>query len=153
MNYTVWYDMNHQYPYKLGSHHQQKKIRHWIHKDYYLINETESELVEWRAHIGKSLATIVRVCRENLKLTGPDHCMEMMRVSIMCKGDPSLSTFRWLPEDPTHVTAVAHGHHQCVDWDTLMAWVRERAVPIFEPGVLARLKEAEMFQSSSDIAT
>lgn len=31
----------------------QKKIRHWIHRDYYLKNETEEELVEWEAHIGK----------------------------------------------------------------------------------------------------
>lgn len=71
----------------------------------------------------------------------------------MCKGDPSLSTFRWLPEEPTLVTAVAHGHHQCVAWDSLMAWVRERAVPIFEPGVLARPKETEMSQSATDTAT
>ena len=30
----------------------QKKIRHWIHRDYYLKDETEEELVEWEAHVG-----------------------------------------------------------------------------------------------------
>ena len=59
-----------------------------------------------------------------------------MRESIMCRGDPSLTTFKWLPGDPPRLTAVARGHHQCVDWDSMMDWVRERAVPIFEPGVL-----------------
>ncbi len=57
-------------------------------------------------------------------------------MAIMCRGDPSLSTFRYLHGDPPRLTAVALGHHRCVDWDKLMEWVRERAVPIFEPGVL-----------------
>ena len=35
--------------------HPQKKIRHWIYKDYYLKDETEEELVEWEAHIGESI--------------------------------------------------------------------------------------------------
>ena len=77
------------------------------------------------------------------KLIGVDHCMEMLRVSIMCKGDPSLSTFQWLPGNSSHLTAVAHGHHQCVDWDRLMTWVRNRAVPIFEPGVLVEPRGME----------
>ena len=55
----------------------------------------------------------------------------------MCKGDPSLSTFKWVPGNPPSLTAVAEGHHQCVKWDSLLDWVRERAVPIFEPGILA----------------
>ena len=70
-------------------------------------------------------------------LIRPDHCIEMMRVSIMCRGDPSLSTFKWLPGEPLRLTAVAMGHHQCVNWDSLLAWVRQRAIPLFEPGTLA----------------
>ncbi|PQE18761.1 tat pathway signal sequence protein [Rutstroemia sp. NJR-2017a WRK4] len=94
----------------------QKKIRHWIYKDYYLVNETEVELVEWKAHI--------------------DHCIEMMRESIMCRADPSLSTFKWLHGDAQSLTAVAEGHHQCVNWQSLLAWVRSQSVPIFEDGIL-----------------
>lgn len=114
------------YAAELGVHHELhclKKIRHWIYKDYYLVNETEAEMVEWRAHI--------------------DHCMEMMRLSIMCRGSPSLSTFHYLSGDPAYLTAVALGHHQCVNWDRLLEWVRERAVPIFEPGVLAGPESVE----------
>ncbi len=88
--------------------------------------------------------TLVRALRnpelrlpKKKSLTEVDHCMEMMRVSIMCKGSPSLSTFRYISGDPAQLTAVALGHHQCVNWDRLLEWVRERAVPIFEPGVLA----------------
>ena len=43
------------YAAELGVHHELhclKKIRHYIHRDYYLVNETEAEIVEWAAHIG-----------------------------------------------------------------------------------------------------
>lgn len=32
----------------------QKKIRHWIYRDYYLGNETSAELEEWKFHICRS---------------------------------------------------------------------------------------------------
>ena len=30
---------------------EQKKIRHWIYREYYLAEESEVELEEWKAHI------------------------------------------------------------------------------------------------------
>lgn len=60
-----------------------------------------------------------------------------MRESIMCRGDTSLTTFKWLAGNPPQLTAVARGHHKCVNWEKLMGWVREQAVPLFEPGTLA----------------
>lgn len=65
-----------------------------------------------------------------------DHCVELLREAIMCRADTSLSTFEYVQARAQPLTAVARGHHQCVDWDQLMQWVRKRAVPIFEPGVL-----------------
>lgn len=74
-----------------------------------------------------------------LYLKCPDHCLELIRESIMCKGDPSLTTFEWADEnDPLGFTAVAHSHHRCVKWDSLLGWVRKRAVPIFDPGTLEK---------------
>ena len=55
----------------------------------------------------------------------------------MCRGDPTLSTFEWVSSNPPAFTAVAYGQHRCVDWDSLLGWVRDRAIPIFEPGALA----------------
>ena len=63
----------------------------------------------------------------------------MLRESLTCHADPSLSTFKYLPGRPgmpPTLTAEAKGHHQCVQWAPLMEWVRERHVPIFEEGVL-----------------
>jgi len=65
----------------------------------------------------------------------------MLRESIICHADPSLSTFKYLPGHPPTLTAIAKGHHQCVQWEPLMEWVRERHVPIFEEGVLMGAEE------------
>ena len=59
----------------------------------------------------------------------------------MCRGDPSLSTFEWLPGNPLAFTAVARGRHQCVNWESLLGWIRERAIPIFDPGILVKHEE------------
>ena len=71
----------------------------------------------------------------------PDHCLELMREAIMCRGDLALTTFRWLPDDPPHLTAEALGWHTCVEWESLMGWVRQRHVKVFEAGVVQGTRE------------
>ncbi|KAL9045571.1 MAG: hypothetical protein Q9214_001408, partial [Letrouitia sp. 1 TL-2023] len=67
------------------------------------------------------------------------HCLELIRESITCRADPSLSTYEWVDGvNALGFTAVARGYHQCVKWDSLMEWVRKRAVPIYQPGTLVQ---------------
>lgn len=53
----------------------------------------------------------------------------------MCRADTTLTTFHWgqtvkLPQpDMTQ-------EHTCIDWDRLMSWADQRAVNIFEDGML-----------------
>lgn len=66
-----------------------------------------------------------------------DHCIEMLRLSAMCRGDTSLLTFQWMDlKGRRFLTVVDHALHQCVKWDPLAAWVKARSVDITEPGVL-----------------
>ncbi|CAG8972143.1 hypothetical protein HYALB_00009691 [Hymenoscyphus albidus] len=99
--------------------HCLKKIRHWIFKDYYVLpkNYTEAELKEWPAHI--------------------NHCIDMLRESIMCLGDTSLVTFTWIG-DGKHRTPTPwdRSSHKCVKWDSLTRWTKERSVNIETPGIL-----------------
>ena len=64
-----------------------------------------------------------------------DHCIETLRQGIMCRGDVSLATYSYI-KGTKNVTARTWGHHQCIDYDSLMAWVKERAVDIFQEGAL-----------------
>ncbi|QKX60768.1 uncharacterized protein TRUGW13939_07914 [Talaromyces rugulosus] len=98
--------------------HCLKRIRHWVYRDYYLENATESVLIEESAHV--------------------DHCIELLREAILYHADTTLSGFRWIKADgATHLTVEAPGYHICVAWDKLRAWNDERAVEAFESGVLA----------------
>ena len=106
-----------------------------MYREYYLADETESELVHYELHVRKFSARLTpaffgsSLCQ--------DHCLELLREVIICRGDTTLSTFEWVPgSEPPAPTVVAHGHHQCVKWDSLMSWVRRRSVDAFEPGVL-----------------
>jgi len=99
--------------------HCLKKVRHWIFRDYYVapLNISQAEWEEWPPHI--------------------NHCLEMLRVAIMCRGDVSLSTFKWIGTSNHRVpTAWDRSPHQCVNWDSLAEWTRSRSVNISAPGTL-----------------
>lgn len=103
----------------------------------------DAERHEWESHI--------------------DHCVENLRLMVMCKADTSLSSFDWVRMGERereanglggglehghgaggqkwHLTASMKGTHRCVKWTPLMEWVRERAVKVFEPGVLVGPEE------------
>lgn len=97
----------------------QKRIRRWIYRDHYQPNLTAAEFEENKIHI--------------------DHCIELIRVSTMCRGDTSLSTFKWLDTDHGLVTETRDvSYHSCVNYDALMDWVRGRSLDLFDRDLLIR---------------
>lgn len=109
-----------------------------------------SKIITWRRRIlakrnGKSgRRTFVRFPKVAFSQTflltkslQKDHCLEMLRLAIMCRGDTSLSTFKWIGTSNQRVpTALDESPHQCVNWDSLVMWTRERSVNISAPGTL-----------------
>lgn len=109
------------YAGQLGVFHELhclKKIRHYIYRSYYLSNESAASLTEWETHI--------------------HHCIEMLRESIICRGDTTLSSFVWSAGDASHLTVEAKGRHQCVDWERLRKWNDARTIDAFGEGVLGK---------------
>ena len=52
----------------------------------------------------------------------------------MCHGDIGLITFEW---SPTNRIPVANATtHQCVNWDKLDQWTKDRSVDMLKPGWL-----------------
>jgi len=45
----------------------------------------------------------------------------------MCRGDTALTTFRWERGKPRPV-AIFEADHQCVNWQKLENWFRDRSV-------------------------
>ncbi|KAL7622168.1 hypothetical protein AAE478_007671 [Parahypoxylon ruwenzoriense] len=97
--------------------HCLKKVRQWIYKETYFTHVQGLARNELKRHI--------------------DHCIETLRQGIMCRGDVSLGTYTYITGG-SDVTARSWASHQCIDFEALMTWMRERSVDIFQEGVLAK---------------
>ena len=64
-----------------------------------------------------------------------DHCLRLFFDAARCKGDTALTTFRWIEADP-RPAAVFESQHQCVNWEKLFEWARQRYVDKDEMGAL-----------------
>ena len=60
----------------------------------------------------------------------------------MCKSDLSLTTLLWV-HDPPQITSVNRGHHQCLNFEDIQAWSRERAIQVWDDGVLVKPGEED----------
>lgn len=63
----------------------------------------------------------------------PDHCLEYWREAAMCRGDTTLSTFRWADGKPF---STRYSDHECVNWEMLDEWARGRMVDMSDYGIL-----------------
>ncbi|TQV94649.1 tripeptidyl peptidase [Cordyceps javanica] len=71
----------------------------------------------------------------NLPLTGrKEHCLDFLRQSAMCHGDIGLITYIWRQD--SRLPVVNSTSHQCVNWEKLYGWSRDRAVDMLKPGWL-----------------
>jgi hypothetical protein len=57
-----------------------------------------------------------------------DHCIDLLRQTIMCHGDISLHTYEWI-DDYRFPWPSTRTEHQCRNWDRLIDWSRENYVP------------------------
>jgi len=63
-----------------------------------------------------------------------NHCIESIRLSLMCSGNPALYSFQWANETRKPKTKT-NSSRMCVDWEALDGWTRKRGV-----GLQPRLK-------------
>lgn len=103
---------------QLGMFHELhclKRVRHFIHKDYY--------------HPDQSAEA------RQLDALHTDHCLEILRQGVMCRGDISLVTFVWSPNKRVPLADFTRPH-ECVNFDSLNQWSGEHSVDAFDPGLL-----------------
>ncbi|KAF2497000.1 hypothetical protein BU16DRAFT_345995 [Lophium mytilinum] len=91
-----------------------KRIRRHFYLDHYYPDMTEDERLREGPHI--------------------DHCLEYWREAAMCRGDTTLSTFRWADDKPF---STVYSDHECVNWDVLDIWARSRMVDMSDWSILA----------------
>jgi hypothetical protein len=86
---------------------EQKSIRRVIYRDYYNLTD---EPVLW-AHL--------------------DHCLEDIRLALMCNADASIITYDWLP-NYKRPWGNWHVEAECVDWEKLDGWAGKQAFSLFD---------------------
>ena len=77
-------------------------------------------------------------CALTVTIRHPEHCIELLRQAAICKGDTSVTSFKWLRNNTSEPTTKEGVLHRCVNWDQLSGWARERRVDLFNPGLLVR---------------
>ncbi|KAF2812868.1 uncharacterized protein BDZ99DRAFT_555817 [Mytilinidion resinicola] len=92
--------------------HCLRRLRLFLHSDYYYPPLTEVNLRYLRKHL--------------------DHCIESLRKAVMCNVDTNIYTFTW---DDT--TAADHRPNpksnqmrKCTNWEAVEGWVTKRHVPL-----------------------
>lgn len=104
--------------------HCLKQIRWGYHRDEYQDRWSQQDLIDLDAHV--------------------EHCIDILRQATICRADTSMITYWW-----TDVSRVPEtdffGYHQCVNWDLLMTWFKERYVNVYETGILNHPKYGQTY--------
>ncbi|KAL4943309.1 hypothetical protein BDV06DRAFT_211162 [Aspergillus oleicola] len=98
--------------------HCVKRIRRYLNLAHYASNLTAEERIREDTHI--------------------DHCLEYWHEAAMCRGDTTLSTFRW--GDNGLPYSRVYSDHECLDWGVLDGWAR-RMVDLSDYSILVREEE------------
>jgi len=95
----------------LGVYHELhclRRMKLFLYRDYYYPGLQGSELDYEVNHL--------------------DHCMEAIRVSLMCAGNDALYTFQWVKGETRKPRTKTNSGRVCVDWEKLAAWATERTI-------------------------
>ncbi|KAF2033497.1 hypothetical protein EK21DRAFT_58440 [Setomelanomma holmii] len=130
----------------LGVYHELhclRQLRLFLYSDVLYPNLTTDNIRYLQGHLGTSISHPnyhSPFLREANITQG--HCLETIRVSLMCSADTSMYTFEWVPEDHDRPHPRSHAVRNCVNWDKVEAWANERKVPL-DPMLIRPQGEAE----------
>lgn len=108
-------------------------IRWALNIDRYGNNFGQRDIEELPIHVGRySPSPSVKYLP---KISLSEHCIDIVRQSIMCRGDTSPITFKWTANSRVPETDFMT-KHECVNWDVMDSWMSSRRVNIYGEGVL-----------------
>ncbi|KAH9990673.1 hypothetical protein F4779DRAFT_623784 [Xylariaceae sp. FL0662B] len=78
-----------------------------------------------------------------------EHCLNALRKFAMCHGDPGMIIYSFMPWS---LKPGANGTaHQCVDWPKLSKWANERAIDIYEPGLIVHPQLGPVYKEGGEL--
>ncbi|KAB8290713.1 hypothetical protein EYC80_008352 [Monilinia laxa] len=88
--------------------HCLRQLRLYLYKESYYHNLTSQEVEYLEEHL--------------------DHCIETLRLSIMCGGDVSMYTFHWDKPHQVKPTTKTNSRRQCISWEPFEEWGQKHMV-------------------------
>ena len=64
----------------------------------------------------------------------PGHCLHILYHSLTCNADMTMRVLKWHPN--LLLPSTVDHDHECMDWDRIDAWAKERYVDTATPGLL-----------------
>lgn len=101
----------------------QRTMRHWMHKEEYHphLKAESAEYEALEAQAGES--SMPRSAADVI-----DTCLEFLRQVTQCRGSTTLTTFAWSNTSEPRLMPVDRNEHQCVNWNELDKWNKERSI-------------------------
>ncbi|KAI1283284.1 hypothetical protein F5Y07DRAFT_349230 [Xylaria sp. FL0933] len=93
--------------------HCLRNLRLYIFRDRYYPNLTESQHSYLQEHL--------------------DHCLEVLRISIMCHGNAAINSYRWDTETIDKPLTKSNSRSACVKWSSIEDWILPRKVSYDPP--------------------
>ncbi|KAJ3578901.1 hypothetical protein NPX13_g1659 [Xylaria arbuscula] len=99
--------------------HCLRQMRLFLYRERYYHNVTEAQ--------------------ENYLHNHLDHCLEALRITIMCHSNTGLYTFAWDPDTPNKPTTRSSARSVCVKWSSIEEWSSSRRLKngdhvVYPPG-------------------
>ncbi|KAI1762538.1 hypothetical protein GGR53DRAFT_532566 [Hypoxylon sp. FL1150] len=89
--------------------HCLRQFRLFLYRDRYYENITEAQDYYLRRHL--------------------DHCLESLRMTIMCHGNTGLYTFAWTSPNQGKPVSQSNARSVCVSWNSIKDWSHSREIP------------------------
>ena len=85
----------------------------------------------WRDHYANSTADLPGDLQDSEvgARMHVDHCIEALRLTLMCHGDTTPYLIEVDPEAPVGARADFSAHHRCRKFDPLVEWMGEHSTP------------------------
>ncbi|RDA86068.1 hypothetical protein CP532_1298 [Ophiocordyceps camponoti-leonardi (nom. inval.)] len=99
-----------------------RRLRLWLYRDRYHPNITDAEVGEIKEHL--------------------DHCLESLRLTVMCHGNTALYSFSWKTRRHSKPGIQSGSRSVCVDWGSIRDWAYSRRLP-FPPSYVPPTEDAQ----------
>lgn len=71
-----------------------------------------------------------------LNMIPPEHCLEWIRMGVLCRSDITLSVLQWDSETGSRLETEYPIPRKCIDSERILQWAERNAIDLSKEGIL-----------------